>query len=100
MGINLISILEIVFAFIILPGAGFALTAGLITWKKELQKYIEGFTAIYLIYFLLVWLNLDSSWTSTPFLNIPIGNSPVMLIIYTVFGIGMLLGTITLWIRD
>lgn len=94
------SILEIIFAFIILPGAGFALTAGLITWKKELQKYIEGFTAIYLIYFLLIWLNLDSSRTATPFLNIPLGNSPVMLVLYTVLGIGMLLGTITLRIRD
>jgi hypothetical protein len=100
MGINLISILEIVFAFIILPAAGMGLTASLITWKEELQKYIEGFTAIYLTYFLLILLNLDSSWTSTPLLNIPLGNSPAMLVLYTVFGIGMLLGAIIPRIRD
>lgn len=100
MALNLISILEIIFVLIILPGSGISITAGLIYWKEDLQKYIEGFTAVYLIYFLMIWLKLDSSWTSTPFLNIPLGSSPVMLVLYTVFGIGMMLGASISRIRD
>lgn len=92
MALNFPSILEMAFVFVILPALGFLLAYGLILWREEARKYVQGLALVYFVYFSLIWLALDPSWRSTPVLNIPLGNSPVMLIVYTMFGVGLLLG--------
>ena len=94
MALNLVSVLEIIFVLLVLPAAGFGLVVGLIHWKEEIRKYVEVFTLLYLGYFLFTWLTLDPGSMSSPVLGIPLGNSPVMLIVYIFFGIGMLTGVL------
>ena len=98
--LNILSIIEIVFVIIAVPTGGFIISHALKNSKKQLETPLKAFSSALLLYLLANWPIVDSSMRETFLIGLPLGNSPVALILYVVFTAGTVLGAFSKDIKD
>lgn len=100
MALNIVSVVEIVFVIIAVPAGGAILFHAMKKASERLEIPVKVSSSALLLYFLINWVVLEPSTTETFLLGLPLGRSPVALILYTAFAAGTSLGAFSSEINE